>query len=316
MLEVVFCENAAASLLLAMRHADTIGHAVSICVLADGEPPAPAEVQRIQEQADARERENWKRAVPFPGQRADIFCFPLALSVGSIDEDGIGPAREQALRMLTGSALGDAQRVTDRLAQARERLDALRCRAAQGEPLRVWSSDSPDEACGLCWLMDQLAALGLHGLDVTLVRLPLFDTGTDGAAVSYTSWGEVQPYRWGRLAALGQKLPMSYLHGLADRWQTLRRENMPLRAVLNGQLVSMPETLYDPFILREADAQQAEFHEAQVVGRVLGRYQLGIGDMWVAGRMEQFVQDGLFETVTQPGPQDLSYRRILRKRGI
>lgn len=61
-------------------------------------------------------------------------------------------------------------------------------------------------------------------------------------------------------------MPTALINGYAYSWQTLQRENAPLRAVLNGQLVSVPETLYDDFILREIAAEQDEFREANVIG--------------------------------------------------
>ncbi|WP_282433056.1 DUF3658 domain-containing protein [Desulfosporosinus youngiae] len=36
----------------------------------------------------------------------------------------------------------------------------------------------------------------------------------------------------------------------ASHWQELQREKASLRATLNGQLISAPETLYDDFIFR------------------------------------------------------------------
>lgn len=46
------------------------------------------------------------------------------------------------------------------------------------------------------------------------------------------------------------------------------------------------ETLYD-YILREIEAAAEEFHEAMIIGRVLGRYQPGIADTLVAFRIEK-----------------------------
>ena len=100
---------------------------------------------------------------------------------------------------------------------------------------------------------------------------------------------------------------------MADRWKELRRENAPLRAVLNGRLVSAPETLYDFFLFREIAAQPEEFREEEVIGRVLGVTQMPISDEFLALRMEQLIQDGLLEAVTQPEPGKASYRRVLRK---
>ena len=48
--------------------------------------------------------------------------------------------------------------------------------------------------------------------------------------------------------------------------------------------VSVSETLYDTFILRELDTLDDEFKESVLVGQVLGKNPLGIGDGWIALR--------------------------------
>ena len=63
--------------------------------------------------------------------------------------------------------------------------------------------------------------------------------------------------------------------------------------MLNGRLVSVPETLYDGFITREIAAAADEFHEANLIGRILGKYELGIGDAWVAHRIECMIKAGI-----------------------
>ena len=86
-----------------------------------------------------------------------------------------------------------------------------------------------------------------------------------------------------------------------------------MRGMLNGQLVSLPEDVYDSFIFREIEAEPEVFREAEVIGRVLGKYQLGIGDGWIATRIEGMIRAGMLEPVTQP-EQGIPYRRQLRKR--
>lgn len=85
--------------------------------------------------------------------------------------------------------------------------------------------------------------------------------------------------------------------------------------MLNGKLVSVPESLYDTFILRELEKQDNEFKEARLVGQVLGKYQLGIGDAWIALRIEQFIKDGLLIPITAPEPDAPIYHRTLQKSG-
>lgn len=95
--------------------------------------------------------------------------------------------------------------------------------------------------------------------------------------------------------------------------EELQHENSLLRAVVNGKLVSVPETLYDTFILRELSTLEDEFKEGILVGQVLGKYQLGIGDGWIALRIEQFIKDGLLVPITKPSPKAPIYHRILKK---
>ena len=64
------------------------------------------------------------------------------------------------------------------------------------------------------------------------------------------------------------------------KWRQLQEENAHLRVMLNGQLQSVSEDIYDSFILREIAAQKEEFNMAVVIGKVLGKYQLGISDAW------------------------------------
>ena len=150
-------------------------------------------------------------------------------------------------------------------------------------------------------------------VSVTQVVLPDFWERPDGTVIRWNSWGEMEPWMWGRLAQTGRRLPANVLRGLAGTWQDLQRENAPLRAVVNGRLMSVPEDWYDPFLRREIAARPAEFSAAQVVGTVLGKYQLGIGDGELACRLEAMVQGGELQQVTYPGPEDPSYHCRLRK---
>ena len=163
------------------------------------------------------------------------------------------------------------------------------------------------------WLLEQLRPIGFEKLDVTIVELPMWETRPDGCIVQYNGWGEVEPYHLGRMASLGKKLPTNYLRSLANRWRELQQENSPLRAVINGKLVSVSETLYDTFILRELDTLDDEFKESVLVGQVLGKNPLGIGDGWIALRVEQFIKEGLLVPITTPAPNAPIYHRMLKK---
>ena len=316
MLEVVFGDSAAGGMSAAIGRKKPIIIA-SAPVISITKRPGPelsrAEIRKAQEEAEERRRReerSWAEAVPLEGSDRDIFSFDLLLSTGAIDEDGIGPARKSVLCALYPEW---ADQMGKTVEEGQKNLSVLLERAEKGESIRVWSSNNPEEACGLYWLMEQLRPIGFENLDITLVRLPEFPERPDGAVVQYVGWGEVEPYQFGRMALSGEKLPVNAMRMMADRWKQLQQENAPLRAVLNGRLVSAPESLYDSYILREIAAQGQEFNGAMVVGNVLGKYRLGIGGGWVAWRMEQFIREGLIEPVTPVERDWPSYRRVFRK---
>lgn len=294
MLEVVFSESAAGSL------------AAAIGKKAGGQGQASAFVQ---ENCGAK-------TAALAGSRVDICSFPLYLGFGVIDEAGIGPLREQAIAALMGAYPAEGAHAAQAFLQtARSSLEKLLSRAKQGEPLRIWASGQPDDACGLCWLMEQLMDARLEKLDAALVLLPGFCEKPGGTAVLHSGWGELSAPEWSRMAGLGQKIPAALCQAMAACWQQLRAQNAPLRAVVSGRLVSAPAAFYDSLILRELEAEPQEFLEARLIGKLLGKYPLGLGDAFFALRLEQFIQDGILQEVSSPAPGEPSYHRILRKAG-
>lgn len=84
--------------------------------------------------------------------------------------------------------------------------------------------------------------------------------------------------------------------------------------MLNGKLQSVSEDIYDSFILREIAAQPEQFKMATVIGNVLGKYQLGISDVWIANRIDKMIENDILNIVQDAPKGETSYRRILRKK--
>lgn len=272
--------------------------------------------QRIVGSATAATIVNESREQDTAIPQVEIEKLPLDLSVGHISQTGIGSEREKAIFLLAGTFPDmESQVVEEILDTARKSYAVLLKQAQNGEAIRVWASREPDAMCGLYWLMEQLRPIGLETLDVTLAELPECEERPDGTIVRYTGWGDVQPYRFGAMARLGKKLPVNVLRGLASRWRELQQENVALRAVLNGRLISVPESLYDSFILRELENQENEFKEIWLVGQVLGKHQLGIGDAWIALRIEKCIKDGRLISLIVPESDVCIYHRVMQKSG-
>lgn len=97
MLEVVFSDSAAGAMLAAIERPHVVGGAA---LKANGGGERDAAI--LQAEAEERERRGWENAVPLEGDRENILCLPLALSVGNISQTGIGAEREKALSLLMG----------------------------------------------------------------------------------------------------------------------------------------------------------------------------------------------------------------------
>lgn len=247
----------------------------------------------------AKEREN------------DVLCFSSPFSMGEIDEDGIGEKRrETLLRLCRGD---DGKRAEDLFEKDEESLFALIRRAKNAEPVRVWSGETPDEVCGAYFIIEQLSRIGPGKPDVSLVKLPEFYERADGTAVRYIGFGEVEPELFGEFVKKGRKLPYNIIIHMAEHWRALRKENASLRAVINGMLVSVSENIYDKYILGEIALQPSEFCEASVIGSVISKYQFGIGDDFIAHRIEKFIGDGTLDFTGNKSGSGSVYKRILRK---
>ena len=96
----------------------------------------------------------------------------------------------------------------------------------------------------------------------------------------------------------------------------LQAQNAPLRAVVNGRPVSVPEDFYDSFVRDVLRAQPKEFREAEAIGTLLATLRPGVSDGFAARRIEALVQAGLLEAMSSPAPGRPVYDRVLRKKGI
>ena len=317
MVEVVFGASACGSLRQAQHYGKGPWRSPVFGVVlgsTDGQPPSPKELRAAQRRAEEQSRREWEEAVPLGGEPRDIYCLELALSMGDISEEMPGPLRQQALEDLVRGtcpaeeARQQAQRLWE---ESQEALSAVVARSVAGETVRVWYSQQPDELCGMYFLLERLESAGATG-PVSLVKLPQWEERSDGTLVHRIGWGEVGPGEWGRLAAAAYTPSPVRRHFFANCWRDLRWKNAPLRAVVNGQLMGVPVDFYDGFIRWEIAAADREFHQAHVIGQVLGRGPR-IGDAWVALRMEEMIRTGLLEVVSQAPPDGPAYRRILRR---
>ncbi len=316
MIEIVFNDSAAGSLKLAQDYGKGkyCGGESDIISHSNGSKVTKPDIENAQRVLEKKESRACETAVPLGGDSMDVFNLNLAWSIGSISESIVGKERFTVLKRLYSICPEDVgNSVAEELYQSViKSLAAVRNRAENGETLRMWYSNQPDEICGLYWIINTLKNWNQTSIRVFLVKLPEWETEEE-TVICHSGWGEVEPGKWHSYLDLQKIVQPALLHAIALRWSELQKENAPLRAVINGKLQSVPENYYDDFILREIALENNEFREANLIGRILGKYQLGIGDNWLALRIEEMIRIGTLEVVSSAQNHKMIYKRILKK---
>ena len=317
MIEVVFGDSACGSLKMAQHYGEgEYQCCISVATSSDeADPEYNKLIEEARLEAERKHRGRWEKATPMGGDPGDVYGFSLALSVGDISEDSIGVKRLETLEWLYSiypDNMGK-EAAFELQESAVKSLDSVCKRIAVGEETRIWYSNNPDEMCGLYWFMNQIIQMEVPFEQIYSVKLPEWDKDENESDKRRTGCGELAPEEWIRYLPLQKLIPTVYCRYCSSQWKQLQTENALLRAVLNGQLVSVPKTLYDDFIIREINKADDVFNEAMIIGKVLGKYHLGIGDAWVAHRIEQMILEGKLETVTSAAKDAPIYHRELKK---
>ena len=300
MVDVCFSDSVKGSLHLARRgFQGFVGGAVGIIT---SEEISREERKRLEEKARAEAEERARNALPLAGEPRKVLGLSFSLSMGDIRApmEGDCPRRALIRRWLTADPWGEleeAERAAEEFWQGSLRDLAELSALAGKEKVRFWVDSGPDSLCGL------FAAAGIlaeAGGEASAVLLPLWEERPDGAVVTWRGWGDVCPEELGKLSREERPLSTALLRAMSQRWRQLREENAPLRAVVNGNLVSAPEDFYDPFLLREA-ARRGETAVGALLGGAL-RDLPGVGDFLLAQRVRALLAAGRLRMVREePG---------------
>ena len=319
MIEILFGDSACGSLKMAQSYGKGEyqgGGAVGVLIShEDGRKPTKKEINAIRREYEEKERSAWESAVPLGGRSSDIYGFWLMLSMGDISENQPDVERMKVLeRVYSIFPDSDGQRTArEMLKKVNENLKAVRERVDLGEPVRIWYSSQPDEMCGLYWFMYQLNQWKVSDGQVCIVKLPEWEEVADRTIVRKTNWGETHPGEWYKYIELQKNVSSIFIRDYASHWSELQIENASLRIVLNGQLVSASEKVYDDLIISEINAEGDEFREAVIIGRILGKYRLGISDSLISFRIEEMISAGKLTVVSEAGKDMPVYHRQLKK---
>ena len=228
-----------------------------------------------------------------PGQ---VSCLGFMLDIGDIKEPVDGRYRRDLIRAMYGQEQwGKQEEDADELKAAGDlytaELERLAEYIGQGEPVRIWYSDSPYSRCGfyfLCgWLKPRQA-------DVRVVKLPEYVQRAN-VIRRYRNWGEIGPEEFAGFLSGERRLSHEEQRLYANEWSLLVEDNSPLRAVINGEMTGVPEDFYDFLIWKRLTGKPVK--QVRLIGDILGYDPLGVGDWWYAGRIQHHILQGRIKVV-------------------
>lgn len=222
-----------------------------------------------------------------------VICLGFMLDVGDIKEGVDSQYRKDLIcSMYVQDQWGrnremneECQKLGDAYGNELKRLQEF---LERGESIRIWYSTAPYSICGfyhLCSLLQN------YENEIFVVRLPEYDVRQDNTIVSHSHWGEVSPEVFGQYLSHEKRLSKIELKMYAWNWAELQEDDSPLRAVINGKVLGVPEDFYD-FLIWKRITKKPE-KEARLIGDILGNNPIGVGDWWYARRIERMISQGM-----------------------
>ncbi|WP_195267700.1 DUF3658 domain-containing protein [Eubacterium sp. 1001713B170207_170306_E7] len=239
------------------------------------------------------------------GSPGDVAPLWQSLDIGELDNaETKGGTRFSVLKILYGGTPGVAEEIA---ALNRKTLDRLERAAETLEPIRVWlSENNPGDVCEFLFICYFLRESPVHLSAVFVSRQTVFD----GKARQYLSTGEILPEDFGTLAQLEEPVTPVQREASAALWEQLVKENAPLRAVVNGRVMSVRANFYDA-VLR-ANIPDGDFMAAFAIGGTLARVP-GVSAQWLLMRLQAMVNAGELVEIAPPEGEN-PYSGMMRRK--
>ncbi len=225
------------------------------------------------------------------GTAEEVVCLGFMLDIGDIKKPVDSSYRKELIYSLfSQNRYGRSLELEEELKQVGDayvnELHRLIQFLEDGEAIRIWYSDAPYSRCGLYSLCRMLLK---YETEIRVVKLPEYAAREKGI-ISYSNWGEISAEEFAGFLPCEKVLTREELRMYAMLWSELAEENSPLRTVINGRVIGVPEDFYDFLLWKKITHKPIK--EARLIGDILGGYQLGVGDWWYARRIDYHIQQG------------------------
>ncbi|MCG8698289.1 MAG: DUF1835 domain-containing protein [Bacteroidales bacterium] len=241
------------------------------------------------------------------GDSQDVVYIGFALDIGDISGEFDGIERQNVFQKIWGRFNFDDNEQEQFFHNQRKDMEKLLSAVINGIPIRIWKSNTPYSTCGFYFICNILRNIDC---EINVVSLPEYKQVSENEIVTYGDWGQIQSGKFYQFLTLERQLSQSEKLMFSNRWCDLVRENAPLRAIVNGKLISVPEDYYDYIITK--NIPDDDFLIARLIGKIMGNYDLGVSDSWYALRIDKMIEEKKLIIVEN---KDMShpYGKILKK---
>lgn len=240
---------------------------------------------------------------------SEVVGIPFLLDIGNINEAvGSEYRKNLMIDLCTINGWDDKRIVQKELEEVwpiyLNEIERLKEYASQGESIRFWYSNAPYSICGFYFTCNLLKE---YDCKISIIKLPEKKL-LNGNIMFLSNWGEVEPEKYDTYLPLEKELSKSEIKVYSLLWEELKEDNSPLRALVNGIVIGVPEDFYDHIIKKEIPDK--EFRMVHLIGNILGKYPLGVGDWWYAKRILYMIELGELSVVES---KKETYSQFLKK---
>ncbi len=280
MLEVVFSDSTKAAMKMAKTYNKDSILESTIGYIGIGKKPSKKELEKQFE------------GEPVGGSSKDVVCIGFNLDVGNIACEIDSQERKNEFYKVFGSVNFEDEEIEHFFHLQREDFDKMVDNVKKGQSIRVWKSNTPFSACAFAFICDVFRNINCK---ISVISLPEYWKTSDNTVQSCNDWAEFSPGQFYRFLPLEKEISVIEKQIQSSLWNDLKTENAPLRALVNGKLISVPEDFYDHIIIKNIPDE--EFVMARLIGEILGKYPLGVGDSWYALRIKKMIDENKLEVV-------------------
>ena len=230
------------------------------------------------------------------GTADEVVCLGFMLDIGDIKEPVDSLYRKKLIYCMYAQNQWERDEAMEKeLKQTADvyvkELSRLKRFLDDGETVRIWYSDAPYSRCGfyhLCRILQK------YENEIRVVKLPEYAVREKSITI-YKNWGEVAAEEFAGFLPYEKKLSKKEVRLYGLLWSELADDNSPLRAVINGRVLGVPEDFYDFLIWKKLTDKPVK--EARLIGDILGYFPISVGDWWYAKRIEYYIRQGKIRVV-------------------